>query len=112
MKRVARLLQRELAEILAKNIDPDPLVTLTNVRVTRDLSIAHIYISIFAPPEERGDTFALIKKRIPRLRAALGQKLRHQLRAIPELRLIHDDSHGEAEHIEALLERARVTASD
>ena len=112
-ERVARLLQRELAEIFAKEIDRDPLVTLTHIRVTRDLSIAHAYISILAPtPAKDADTFSLIEKQLPRLRAALGKRLRHQLRAVPELRLVYDDSRQEGEKIELLLARAGVTAAD
>ena len=112
-ERVARLLQRELADILAKHTTPDPLVTLTTVRVTRDLSVARVYVSVYAPTlVERTAAFDLLKNQTRRWRAALGQRLRHQMRAIPELRFILDDTTEEAKQIEALLARTGVSTSE
>lgn len=108
-QRVAKLLQREIAEVLSKEFGQHLMVTVTETRVTKDLSIAYIYVSVFGQtPEQRQDTFRHLQEQIPQIRAALASRIRHQVRLIPELRFFLDESLEYARKMETLFDRIRA----
>ena len=102
--KIARLIQKELSEIFllqAKAMN-GVLVSVTSVRVSPDLSIARVYISVF--PSERGDEIVKnLNNNMKSIRFDLGNRLRHQLRIIPELKFFIDDSLDYLERIDELL---------
>jgi ribosome-binding factor A len=72
------------------------------VRVSPDLSIARVYISVF--PSERGNEIVKnLNGNMKSIRFDLGNRLRHQLRIIPELKFFIDDSLDYLERIDELL---------
>ena len=78
------------------------MVSVTRVRVSPDLSICTAYLSIF--PSERGEEILQnIEKSNQQIRYALGQRVRYQLRIIPELRFFIDDSLDYIDRIDELL---------
>lgn len=95
LKKVSTLLQETLSEILAKegvNIYGSKcLVTVTNVVVTPDLSVARFYFSLFNADDNDAVMVAL-HKNISKLRGLLGNKTRHQLRKIPDIEFYADDT--------------------
>ena len=106
-KKVSRLIQKELSFILQTNVKEivsNIIVSITKVNVSSDFSNATIYISIFPvkDPENVLNSFAM-KKNI--LRKRLAEKIRHQLRKIPDLIFVLDDSADYAERIENLLKK-------
>ena len=102
--KISRLIQKELSEIFlleAKSMN-GVLVSVTSARISPDLSIARVYISVF--PSERGDEIVKnINKNVRSIRFELGNRLRHQLRIIPELKFFVDDSLDYLERIDELL---------
>ena len=103
--KIARLLQKELAEIFqkeSKNLFTGKLITVTVVRVTPDLSLAKVYLSIF-PFKENDDSFSIVNQSVKTIRNSLGKKIRHQLRIVPELAFYQDDSLDYIENISKLL---------
>lgn len=105
MQKVGRLIQKELGEILQRegaSIVPGKMLTVTQVRVSPDLSIARVYISIF-PSNDSDKSIELIKNHTKFLRGELGKRVRHQLRVIPELSFFIDDSLDYIERIDNLL---------
>ena len=102
--KIARLIQKELSEIFllqAKSMN-GVLVSVTAVRVSPDLSIARVYISVF--PSERGDEIVKsLNGNMKAIRFDSGNRLRHQLRIIPELKFFIDDSLDYLERIDELL---------
>lgn len=84
--KIARLIQKDMSDILLRYARTlrSTLISVSEVRVSPDLSIAHIYLSIF-PQDKAADTMETIKKNTPQLRGQLGTLERHQLRIIPEL---------------------------
>jgi ribosome-binding factor A len=103
-QKIARMLQKELSEIflgIAHRI-PGTMITVTNVRITPDLSIARVYLSIF-PGEKTDSTLEFIKEQTKTIRYELGLKVRHQLRIIPELSFYIDDSLDYIDNIDRLL---------
>lgn len=114
-ERVATLIQQEVADLLNTEFREitQSLVTVTEARVTSDLSIANVYVSIMgATEEERQIAFGQIEKAAPEIRSALASRIRHQVRTIPELRFNLDESLERAQHIEELLEKARAERSE
>ena len=104
LQKVNRLIQKELGDLLlveAKKM-PGVLISVTNVRVSADLSVAHAYLSIF-PYGKSEELVSNINENVKTVRYDLGKKLRNQLRVIPELTFHIDDSLDYIENIDKLL---------
>jgi ribosome-binding factor A len=105
--KIARLLQKELASILQaenRNILPGKLITVTVVRVSPDLGLAKVYLSIF-PHKPDEDNLAPVNGHSKMIRSILGNNIRHQVRVIPELVFYIDDSMDYVEKIDRLLKK-------
>lgn len=103
-EKVARLVQKDLSEILKNvhfGIPQGSLVTVTKVRVSPDLGLARIYLSIW--PGEPDAILNRIKLSAREIRHALGLKVRNQLRVVPDLQFYLDDSMDYYEKIDAIL---------
>jgi ribosome-binding factor A len=104
-KKVSRLIQKEMADIFLKRgneIAHGKLVSITRVRVSPDLSFAKIYISIF-PAVNQDSTFLSIQEHTSKIRFDLGQKVRSQLRIVPDIVFHIDDSLDYIDKIDKLL---------
>lgn len=102
--KIARLLQKELSEIFRRQTAKTHgvLVSVSAVRVSPDLSIARVYLSVF--PSEHGYTILEeINRSAKTVRYELAQVVRHQLRKTPELSFYLDDSLDYLENIDSLL---------
>ena len=67
------------------------MISVTRAKISPDLSVCTAYLSIF--PSERGEELLQnINNNVATIRYDLGQKVRNQLRIIPELRFFIDDS--------------------
>ncbi|WP_319483008.1 30S ribosome-binding factor RbfA [uncultured Draconibacterium sp.] len=105
--KISRLIQREMAEILLKiNKErfPGKLLSVTGVRITKDLSIARIHLSIF-PSEFANEILEEIKLSGKQLRGELGRKTGKSLRVIPDLEFYIDDSLDYIDNIDNLLKK-------
>lgn len=102
--KISRLLQKELSEIFRTQTAKTrgTIVSVSAVRISPDLSIAKVYLSIF-PPEKTADTFKAIEASAKTVRYDLAQKVRFQLRKVPELHFYLDDSLDYLENIDNLL---------
>jgi ribosome-binding factor A len=103
----ARLIQKEMAEIFqteTRGTFGSVMITVTQVRMSPDLGVAKIYVSLF-PVKEKDKYMALIRDHTSELRKSLGGRIRHQVRIVPELIFYLDDSLDYAEHIEQLLKK-------
>lgn len=74
------------------------------MRVTPDLSLARVFLSIF-PTNRQEELMPLIEANTKNLRFELGNRVRHQLRVVPELEFRLDDSLDKLEHIDELLNK-------
>lgn len=101
-RRVAQIIQEDFAELFRKqaaDIQRNLLITVSDVRVTVDLSIAKIYLSIF-PNEYRVPIMKEIENNKSQYRNYIGQKMAKQVRIIPELQFYLDTSLDDVERIE------------
>ena len=94
-KKIAGILQQDLAEVLQKAATDGGLrgviISVSKVNVTTDLSVAKVYLSIF-PNKEAKALLEGIKSNKPLIRHELAQRTRHQLRRMPQLEFFIDDS--------------------
>lgn len=102
--KISRLIQKELSEILRRETAKTQgvLVSVSAVRVSPDLSIAKVYLSIF-PSAQAKQILENIERNARTIRYDLGTKVRFQLRKIPELAFYLDDSLDYIENIDNLL---------
>ncbi len=103
--KVSRELQRDLAEIIRSKgmaAFDGAMVTVSEVRVSPDLSVAKVYVSIF-PSEKAEKVMEILEANLKSYRGELGRKVRSQLRIVPELALFLDTSLDYAAHIDELL---------
>ena len=113
--KVGRLLQKEIAELLDSTdfkVGKNAIVTVTMVRVSPDLSSARVFLSIFAlgqsiaskeDTDQKTIVLEGINVRAKEVRTKLGNKIRHQVRIIPEISFYLDDSLDYEENIDNLL---------
>ncbi|MCS2504671.1 30S ribosome-binding factor RbfA [Phocaeicola vulgatus] len=103
---MSRLIQKELSEIFllqTKSMN-GVLVSVSAVRISPDMSIARVYLSVF-PSERSQEIVKNINDNMKSIRYELGTRVRHQLRIIPELKFFVDDSLDYAERIDELLKK-------
>jgi len=102
--RIAKLIQKELADIFLADGIPvyDCMITVTQTKVTSDLSLARSYLSIFNA-DDNELVISAIRKNTKDIRYRLAQKIKHQMRVIPQLIFFIDDSLDYLENIENLL---------
>ena len=106
LQKIERLLQKELGDIFQKQTQAmhGVLVSVSVVRVSPDLSVARAYLSIF-PSANGEELLKAIRANTKAIRYDLGQRVRLQLRKIPELSFFIDDSLDYIEHIDSLLNK-------
>lgn len=106
LSKIERLIQKELGDIFQKQTQamPGTLISVSVVRVSPDLSVARAYLSIF-PSEKSKDLLEAIRTNTKAIRYDLGQRIRLQVRKIPELSFFIDDSLDYIEHIDQLLQK-------
>ena len=106
-ERVAHLMRREIADILENKLD-DPrlsgkVVSVTDVEVTQDLSVARVYVSVLEEGALRADALDALHSAAGFVRHELAPKL--NLREVPEIRFIHDPSIERGARVEELLRK-------
>ncbi|MBR5297866.1 MAG: 30S ribosome-binding factor RbfA [Parabacteroides sp.] len=106
LSKIERLLQKELGDIFQRQAQgmPGVLISVSVVRVSPDLSVARAYLSIF-PSEKGKDLIENIRANTKAIRFDLGQRIRLQVRKIPELSFFIDDSLDYIENIDNLLKK-------
>ena len=93
-KQVGQLIQEEMSNIFLRegiNIIGGGMVSISKVSVTPDLMEARIYLSLFQIKDAQA-LLKSIKERTGEWRNLLGQRVRNQLRRIPELQFFIDDT--------------------
>ncbi len=104
-QKVARLLQKEIGDIFSRkevSLSMNLMVSVTQVRVTPDLGLAKIYVSLF-PANDKAEAIEKLQSQSKEVRYVLGRKVGQQLRHIPDLHFYLDDSFDYAEKIDNLL---------
>ena len=105
-EKVERMLQKELGEIFLQYARQKNgvIISASDVRVSPDLSLARVFLSIF-PTEKAQDVFSVLNLDLKTIRFELGRRIRHTLRIVPELTFTLDSSLDYLEKIDELLKK-------
>ncbi len=104
-EKVASFIKEELGMFFEKNflMEEYGLITVTEVRMTSDLRIAKVYVSIYGNEERKQKSMLLLEAQKPAIRSALGKVLR--LRFVPSLVFVLDESVDRAMKLEMLFKQ-------
>jgi len=112
--KIGRLLQKVLGDIfqqMGRDVFRGKIISVTVVRVSADLSVARVYLSIF-PENKDENVLNDIEMHDKQIRYELGKKVRHQLRKVPELKFFQDDSVDYSMRINDLLDKDKTDESN
>ena len=105
-KKIGALLQKDLVDILQgeirKNGVSNLVISVSKVNVTSDLSIAKVFLSVF-PTDKASEILTAIKTNAPLIKHDLSQRVKNQLRKVPNLIFYIDDSLDYIEKIDTAL---------
>jgi ribosome-binding factor A len=101
---VGRQIQEELSDLIHRHVKDPRLgyVTVMDVRVTRDLKFARVYVSVMGEGQIRDESLKTLQRAMPFLRKELGGRIR--LRHVPELEFKLDQTLEHASRIDKLLD--------
>ncbi len=92
-ERLSALIREEISEILLRRVkDPriSSFLVITEVKMSKDLRYAHIYVSVYGSEEEKKQTMQGLESAKGFIRSELGKDLR--IRFVPEIFFELDDS--------------------
>jgi len=109
-QKYGKLIQKELSEIFQRDkrgIIDNAFISIAEVRMSPDLGIAKVYISMMLAKDKSGilGRLDLHKKEI---RKALGDKIRNQARIVPELVFYLDEVEENAMKMDALIKSLNI----
>ncbi len=105
--KVAKEIQKDMAEIIRSKgmaAFQGALVSVSGVKISPDLSVSKIYVSVF-PSEKAQAVMSILEENSRALRGELGSRVGKQLRIVPEITFYLDSSLDYVEHIEELLKK-------
>ncbi|HLQ98824.1 MAG TPA: 30S ribosome-binding factor RbfA [Sphingobacterium sp.] len=108
-QRFANVIQKDLSELFqheGSNWAPGAFITVTKVRMTPDLSIARIYLS-FLDSKTKTEKFEQIQQNTSKIRYKLGNKIRHDIKAVPELEFYIDDTSDYVENMDRIFDEIK-----
>ncbi len=99
MPRVEELLKREIISILSKDLCLPNLgfITLTRVQVTKDLKMAHVYVSVFGEAKKQESTIQTLNEQAHTIYHLL--KPRFRMKYVPNVTFVLDNSAAYSDHI-------------
>ena len=105
-KQFSGLIQKDLSEIFQRNaaslVGSHTFITVTNVKMSADLSVAKVYLS-FMLSEKQQEMLDMVNMKKGEIRRQLGNRIGKQVRVIPELIFYLDDSADYAARIDQIL---------
>ncbi len=104
-QRVAEMLRHEISQIITQELkDPQiGITTVTAIKVTDDLKLAKIYVSILGGKETRAKGLHGLEHAKSWIRSEIGHRL--DLKFVPELKFYYDETIDYAENIESLIKK-------
>lgn len=107
-ERLGAVIQRDLGKIIQQNYQKSgTFITVTAVRMTEDLMIAKVFISIYAPGRDEDAIYDFLVDQNAAIRKELASKIRHQVRKIPELHFEKDETAEYVDRMENLFDKIR-----
>lgn len=111
--RVSGLIQRKLAQIIQTEIKDPRLprfITVSAVKISADMSVAKIYVTLLGDHCDDGEAIALLNKASGFLRTALARSIK--LRVIPQLRFVYDQSIEYGNNLRRMIDEVNASNED
>lgn len=108
--KLSKQIQRDISDIFIKDaahLVKGKLVSVTVVRMSTDLSLAKVYLSVF-PFENHKEVIEAIQAQAWSLRMLLAKRMKNQIKSIPEVAFFLDDSMEYAEGIDSVLSKIKI----
>ena len=113
-QKFSRLIQKELSDIFQRDqrgFLGNAFITIVDVRVSPDLGVARVYISMVLVKDKKA-LLEKLDKHKKEIRKALGARIRNQARIVPELAFFIDEVEENAERMDQLLKNLKIPPSD
>lgn len=112
-RKLSRLIQEELSQMftLSQRGKLEVMLTVSQTKITADLSLAKVYISAF-PDNKLKETVDDLNERNWEIRHALAARIKNKVRKIPDIRFYADDSFAEADKINSLIDTLEIQPGD
>jgi ribosome-binding factor A len=113
-QKFSRLIQKELSDVFQRDkrgILDHTLITIADVKVSPDLSVARIYISMTLA-KDKEKTLEKLNANKREIRRALGEKIGKQVRIVPEIVFYIDEVEENAQRIENLIKNLNIPPED
>ena len=113
-QKYGKLIQKELSEIFVfdkRSIIENAFITILEVRMSPDLSVAKVYLSM-SLVKDKQVVLEKINERKAEIRKALGVRIRNQARIVPQLVFYIDEVEENAERIESLIKNLNIPKED
>ena len=113
-QKYGKLIQKELSEIFLfdkRSITHNAFITILEVRISPDLSVAKVYLSMSLVKDKQA-VLEKVNERKSEIRKALGIKIRNQARIVPQLVFFIDEVEENAEKIESLIKNLNIPKED
>lgn len=104
-EKIGRLIQKELSILFNRELahfGMGAMLTITKAKITSDLGLAKIYVSLLAAKDKKA-VIDHLNKNEKEIRFTFGKVIGKQLRIVPHLRFYEDDSLDYYENIDSLL---------
>jgi ribosome-binding factor A len=112
-KKFARAIQRELSDLLQKEVETElgVMITLNHIKTTPDLQLARAYITVM-PEDKTRSTLALLEQENWQIRHALAKRIRNMVKQMPELQFFEDDTMKTARHMDDIFNQINYTTPE
>ncbi|MBK0404239.1 30S ribosome-binding factor RbfA [Adhaeribacter sp. BT258] len=112
-QKFARLLQKELAEVFQRDVPHlfnGAYISISTVRTSPDLGVVKVYLSLLLAKEPK-EVIATVRENTKAIRHALAQRIKNQVRVIPELNFFLDDSAEYAAKMDKIISDLDIPAA-
>lgn len=113
-QKFGKLIQKELSEIFQRDkrgILENAFISISDVEMSADLGVAKVYLSMMLTKEKQV-TLEKLNRGKGEIRKALGERIRKQVRVVPELIFIIDETEENALKIEELIKNLNIPPAD
>lgn len=110
----SKLILKELSVIFqrdSKSLFGNTFITVTNVEISPDLSVAKAYLSFMLTPDKNA-TLQMVREKSKAIRQSLANIIRHQVRIIPELVFFLDDSAEYAIKMDSIISNLNIPKAE
>lgn len=107
VEKLQQAIMHEISSMLLFDVKDSRIhdVTVTEVKVSEDMSYAKIFVSLYGSDESKKETWDALKKSLGYFRSEIAKRIR--LRYTPELQFVKDETQAYAAHIEELFEKIK-----